>query len=213
MRSSTSACEGDGVRFAGSNCIVGSSLASIGSGVAFFSTSSGICPRAVVGSSSREKLGLAPRAGGGAGGDSATAGGWCEGDEARREMGPDSLVEGIALRPTPSVTRFTSRARRASARRPAARFTGMSAASSSSARAASPVPLFRLLAADRAGVCDPLASSSRASAARIDVSASPVAPSRFGFTSATVPSSPTKTLRGSTSPPVGSACSAISSTR
>ena len=213
MRSSTSACEGEGVRPTGSNWVVGISLESIGSGVAFRITSSGIWPRAVVGSSSREKLGLAARAGGGAGVGSAAGGGWCDGDEARREMGADSLVDGMALRPTPSVTRFTSRARRASARRPAARFTGMSAASSSSARAASPVPLLLLLAADSAGVCEPLASSNRASAARIDASASPVAPSRFGFTSATVPSSPTKTLRGSTSPPAGSACSAISSTR
>lgn len=167
MSESTSVCDGDGPRT--SNCIVGSSPASWGSGVAFFMSSGGICPRAVVGSSSPEKLRLGLRV--------VAAG-----------MSPE---EESAFRPTPSVTRFTSRASRASARLPAARFTGMSAASSSSASAGRPAPLLRLLAAASAGVCDPLASSSFASAARMEASASPALPSRFGFTRATVPSSPT----------------------
>ena len=207
MSESTSACDGDGSRELGSNCIVGISFD--GAGVAFLRSSSGIWPRAVVGSSSRENVCAEGRCGGGS---AAWAAGY-DASDARRDDGTESLDEGRALRPTPRVTRRTSLASRASARRPAARFTGMSAISSSSASAGSPARLRRLPAAARAGVCDPLASSKRVSIARIESSAPPAGPSRRGFTSATVPSSLTKTAFGSTSPPLGSACSAISRTR
>jgi hypothetical protein len=56
MSESTSAKEGDGVRGMVSNSIVGISLHS--PGVAFLNSSSGIWPRAVVGSSSGEKPAL-----------------------------------------------------------------------------------------------------------------------------------------------------------
>ena len=160
--------------------------------------------------------GLARAQAGGAGVGSAATGALARatGTVAARRRDGASLDDGRALRPTPSVTRFTSRARRASARRPAARFTGMRAASSSSASAGRPAPLLRLLAAASAGVCEPLASSSRASAARIEASASPVAPSRLRLHERDAcPPRRRRRSCGSTSPPPGSACSAISRTR
>ena len=126
---------------------------------------------------------------------------------------PLGLGAMLALRPTPRSTRFTSRASRAIARRPAARFTGMSAASSSSTSAGRPLPGFRRAAAVREGVPDPLASSSFTRSRRTLASASPELGSFFGRTRATVPSSLMNTVRGSTSPPPASAPSAISSAR
>jgi hypothetical protein len=111
------------------------------------------------------------------------------------ESGGGGFVEGWAgsptlARPTRMVTRLTSRASLASARRPAARFTGMSAASSSSDRARRFPEERRLAAAVSEGVLAPLASRSRAKMARIEASGSPAPPPRpRGLTSATVPSS------------------------
>ena len=127
----------------------------------------------------------------------------------RRETG-----DAVALRPTPCVTRFTSRARRASARRPAARFTGMSADSISVAKARSPPVERRRDVAVSAGVVEPPASSSLARRLRAEASASCAEGSaRRARTTATLPSSPMKTERGSTAPPIGSAPSATSNTR